>query len=247
MTIPCLVLPHAVAGGPANMAMDEAMLEAVAADGPAAALRTYGWSEPTLSLGYFQRIAEAEADPRWRGVPTVRRPTGGGAIWHDRELTYALAVPAAHPHSRRPADLYRAVHAAIAEALRSRGLPARRRGEEAAPDGRPFLCFADRDPEDVVAAGAKVVGSAQRRRAGAVLQHGSILLARSATTPELPGVADLADAPAEAVAWIDLLRDHVLTALDLLMIRSGPSAALLDRAGELERRTYRSPHWTRRR
>jgi len=247
MTTPCLVLPHAAAGGPANMALDEAILEAVAADGTTAAMRTYEWSEPTLSLGYFQRVAEAEADPRWRGVPLVRRPTGGGAIWHDRELTYAVALPAAHPRSRRPADLYRAVHGAIAGALRGRGVPARRRGPSEAPAQRPFLCFADRDPEDVVAPAAKVVGSAQRRRAGAILQHGSILLARSPTTPELPGVADLADASADAADWVELLRATLLEALDLAAVEGGPPPGLHAQAEDLAGRIYRSPHWTRRR
>ena len=64
---PCLVLPHAIAEGPANMATDEAMLFEAARPGAPALLRTYGWGEPTLSLGYFQATAEAEADPRWRG------------------------------------------------------------------------------------------------------------------------------------------------------------------------------------
>ena len=247
MTTPCLVLPHAAAGGPANMATDEAMLEAVAADGTTAALRTYEWSEPTLSLGYFQRIGDAEADPRWRGVPLVRRPTGGGAIWHDHELTYAVALPAAHALARRPADLYRAVHGAIAEALRARRVPARRRGDSEAPAERPFLCFADRDPEDVVAPTAKVVGSAQRRRAGAILQHGSVLLARAPATPELPGIADLADAPAEVAAWVELLRSALLGALDLIPAGGGIPSGLRVQAEDLEQGIYRSPHWTRRR
>ena len=248
MTLPCLALPHALASGPAHMAMDEAMLESVAADGHAAALRTYAWPEPTLSLGYFQRLADAEADPRWWSVPLVRRASGGGAIWHDREITYAVAIPAAHPLARRPADLYRAVHAAIVDALVARGVPARRRGESEGPPPRPFLCFADRDPEDVVVAGAKVVGSAQRRRAGAVLQQGSLLLARSATTPELPGLADLGDAvPSEPGRWIEPLRALLAGALGLAIREATPPRALLGRAAALESLTYRADPWTRRR
>ena len=248
MTIPCLVLPHAVADGPANMAMDEALLDTVAANGDWAALRTYGWSAPTLSLGYFQRVAEAEADPRLKGVPVVRRPTGGGAIWHHHELTYAVVIPAAHPRARWPADLYRAIHGAIASILRASGLPAGRRGDlEPRPELRPFLCFADRDPEDLVAFGAKVVGSAQRRRAGAVLQHGSILLARSATIPDLLGVSDLAAVPADPDAWLSPIRTAIPEALSLQSVEVGTLSGLADRAGELERRTYRDPHWTGRR
>ena len=189
----CRIFPYESADGPANMALDEALLDAVAEDPSFALLRTYGWTEPTLSLGYFQAIAEADADPRWHGVPVVRRPTGGGAIWHHHELTYALVVPAVHPLARPAAPLYHAVHSALAALLRRHGVDAVPRGagppSPAAP--RPFLCFADRDPEDLVCQGAKIVGSAQRRRSGAILQHGSMLLRRSSITPEFPGVADL--------------------------------------------------------
>ena len=175
------------------MALDEALLDTVAEDPSFALLRTYGWTEPTLSLGYFQPIAQAEADPRWHGVPVVRRPTGGGAIWHHHELTYALVVPAAHPLARPAAALYHAVHSALAALLRRHGVDTAPRG--AAPPSpsapRPFLCFADRDPEDLVCQGAKIVGSAQRRRSGAILQHGSMLLRHSSFTPEFPGVGDL--------------------------------------------------------
>ncbi|HEX8199322.1 MAG TPA: lipoate--protein ligase, partial [Isosphaeraceae bacterium] len=133
------MLPHEDADGPVNMAWDEVLLDAVAASGDAAALRTYGWTEPTLSLGYFQALDEARADPRWRDVPIVRRPTGGGAIWHHHEVTYALAVPRAHPLAARAPDLYRAVHAAIAGALRDRGVAAVRRGSAGdAPRPRPL-------------------------------------------------------------------------------------------------------------
>ncbi len=118
------------------MARDEALLDLVTREPGSAALRTYGWTEPTLSLGYFQTIAEARTDPRWRDVPIVRRPTGGGAIWHDRELTYALAVPRAHPLSRRSGELYRGVHEAIAELLHALGADARRRGETGRDLGR---------------------------------------------------------------------------------------------------------------
>src|SRR3954469_7742966 len=113
----CRIFPYETGDGPRNMARDEALLDAVAEDPSCALLRTYGWAEPTLSLGYFQRHADAEADPRWRGVPIVRRPTGGGAIWHHHELTYALILPAAHPLARPNVALYHAVHSAVAGLL----------------------------------------------------------------------------------------------------------------------------------
>jgi len=247
--IPCFVLPHVPGGGAgsAHMAMDEALMDAVAADGATAMLRTYSWAEPTLSLGYFQSIHEAEADPRWQGVPIVRRPTGGGAIWHEAEVTYAVALPASHPLARRPADLYRAVHGAISEALRCQGVAATRRGGAVGGGNRPFLCFADRDPEDLVVAGSKVVGSAQRRRAGAILQHGSLLLVHSEVTPELPGVADLAGVGAAEAPWHALLHALIPVALDLAPRDQATPPSVLARAAALEQGTYRQPAWTRRR
>ncbi|MBX6312605.1 MAG: lipoate--protein ligase family protein [Isosphaeraceae bacterium] len=232
------------------MALDEALLDAIDVDPSSAAFRTYGWSEPTLSLGYFQKIAEAEADPRWYGVPIVRRPTGGGAIWHDRELTYALVVPRSHPLARRASDLYRAVHGAMAAALRSRGIEAMPRGPTAAASAarRPFLCFADHDPEDIIiAGGGKVVGSAQRRRPGAVLQHGSLLLSQSTRTPELPGLSEFAGPEAAALAWSEILRARVPAALGLEARAAEITPDERRRAAALEVAVYRNPAWTRRR
>lgn len=245
----CHVLPYAVADGPANMALDEAMLEAAARVG-SAYLRFYGWNAPTLSLGYFQRMAEVRADPRWRGRPIVRRPTGGGAIWHHHELTYAIAVPAGSPHVRPNTALYRAVHGAIAGLLAERGLPARRRGEAAeapAPGNateRPLLCFTGLDPEDIVVRGQKMVGSAQRRREGAVLQHGSVLLARSPDVPELPGLCDVAELPGSPMDWERAIGPRLLAALGLQPVAIGLPDPLRDRAIELERSRYRNPAWT---
>jgi lipoate-protein ligase A len=237
------VLPYDEADGPANMARDEAMLEAAARDG-SAYLRCYSWTVPTLSLGYFQRIDRARSDPRWRGVALVRRPTGGGAIWHHHELTYAVAIPPGFPHGRPNTALYRAVHGAIAAELEGRGVPARRPGAHLSGPDRPFLCFTDRNAEDIVANGHKVVGSAQRRRGGAVLQHGSLLLARSPQVPELLGVSDVADVPEGPRDWIDPLVRGIAAALDLRPASIGWPPPLRDRSLELERSTYRNPAWT---
>src|SRR5438132_7833883 len=86
------VLPFTIADGPHNMAADEVLLEsAVAGTG---SLRFYGWATATLSLGYFQPHGLRKSDDRLAKLPLVRRPTGGGALVHHHELTYALALPA---------------------------------------------------------------------------------------------------------------------------------------------------------
>ena len=148
--------------------------------------------------------------------PVVRRLTGGGAIWHHHELTYALILPAGHPRARPNTALYRAVHSAIAETLAEVGLSVNRgNGVAARATGeglRPFLCFTDRNPEDLVYQGFKLVGSAQRRRSGAILQQGSILLAASPHLPELRGCSDLAVVSRSCDDWSGLLRNSIASA-----------------------------------
>jgi lipoate-protein ligase A len=244
----CRVFPHLIADGPQQMALDQAILEAVSETPDTAVLRTYAWQPATLSLGYFQPFALIDSDPRFVGMPVVRRSTGGGAIWHDRELTYSLALPRSHPASSRPTALYRAVHQALIDALRDEGVPARRRGEGPAVVNRPFLCFTDRDPEDIVVDSAKIVGSAQRRRPGAVLQHGSFVLSASPITPELPGIAELAPGiNADTAVWAARLVDRVTHALELTPESSPIPEAVVREAARIETEVYRSNDWNHKR
>lgn len=181
-----------------NMGVDELLFSEADAPGMATcALRFYQWEQATLSLGYFQPACQREMHLESRDCPLVRRATGGGAIVHDRELTYSIALAAAHPLAGDVLALYRAVHESLVRVLsewdvaahlwdRSLGVP---------PAEQPFLCFERRSVGDVVLRVAKrdqkLAGSAQRRGRGAVLQHGSILLAASPAAPQLPGLAEL--------------------------------------------------------
>lgn len=163
--------------GAENMDRDLALLErAIAGEGPF--LRVYRWARPTLSLGYFQReedVAEAGAAARL-GVDVVRRFTGGGAILHHRELTFAVALPASHPWARLGVnESYLEITRPLLTLLRSRGVEARFRGD-ATTDVKAINCFAGSACPDLVVGDRKLFGSAQRRREGAVLQHGSLLL-----------------------------------------------------------------------
>ncbi len=140
-------------------------------------VRFYRWRRPTVSLGRNEtsrgrwdsaRLAE-------EGVELVRRPTGGRTVLHDRELTYAVVAPAAGPGSMR--RLYHAVNRALVAGLVSLGIPARsapRVQRTPGPDAGP--CFAAPAEGEVVVAGLKLVGSAQVRLDGRLLQHGSILI-----------------------------------------------------------------------
>jgi lipoate-protein ligase A len=249
----CRMLAYLSADGPTNMALDTALLEAVAEDPTFAFFRTYHWSEPTLSLGYFQEMARAEADPRWCRAPIVRRPTGGGAIWHHHELTYALIVPVNYPLARPHTALYHGVHSAIATLLCRHEVSVIRRGSESRPPskpaGRPFLCFHDRDPEDLIVAatGSKIVGSAQRRRSRAILQHGSLLLGCSPQTPELLGVGDLSSTSSDPRYWSGVLERELPEALGLVASLEDVSLTLRKRTAALEQQVYRNPAWNRRR
>jgi lipoate-protein ligase A len=173
------------------MAVDEWMLEqAVTTEN--CLLRWYQWSEPTISLGYFQREAERQGeDPALRSLPHVRRLTGGGAILHHHELTYACAIPASHPLARHPRKLYDQVHRQVIETLQPGSLGLRLRGATDATRQGQFLCFGRADEHDVVLQEHKVLGSAQRRRKGAILQHGSLVLRRSELAPQFPGIFNL--------------------------------------------------------
>ena len=160
--------------GAVNMAMDQALLDEAGRSGTAT-LRLYRWDPPCLSLG------RNEAPFDQPGCDVVRRPTGGRSVWHEHEVTYAVAAPIALFGKLRTA--YVAIHERLAAALRSLGAhvtlaPDRRLAP--LPD-RPAACFDTCAGGEIVAGGGgrKLVGSAQRRQGSALLQHGSILLAGS--------------------------------------------------------------------
>jgi lipoate-protein ligase A len=169
-------------------------------------------------MGHFQklewgRMADAEKD-KWGGVDKVFRRTGGGAILHDCELTYSIVIPERSGGKKgHSEELYRGVHDSVVQGLRELGLDAHFYRDCLAPVGpsdakqcefriesEPFLCFARRTPLDVVVNGHKVLGSAQRRGAHGILQHGSLLLRASPWTPQLLGIIDLMDRR-EKVDW----------------------------------------------
>lgn len=174
-----VMLDPAGRSGAANMAIDAALLAEAASSGRAV-LRLYRFSPPCLSLGRNEPAARYDRAAIARlGIDVVRRPTGGSAVWHDQEVTYAVAAPIALFGGLRAA--YHAIHARIAVALRALGADATLafdRPSARAP-GRSGACFATAVGGEVIAAGRKLVGSAQVRRGDALLQHGSILLAGS--------------------------------------------------------------------
>jgi len=157
------------------MAIDEALLDNASRTGMAF-LRLYRFDPPCWSFGRNDPAVERDE------IAIVRRPTGGRAVWHEHEVTYAVAAPIAAFGRLR--DAYRAIHERLATALRSLGAdvtlaadrPTRPLGD------RPHACFAETVGGEVLVGGRKVIGSAQVRRGAAFLQHGSILLDGSPET-----------------------------------------------------------------
>jgi len=211
-------LPFWIASGSEQMAVDEALL-AWAADGPARlAYRTYGWSRPTLSLGRTEPFPGAwDSDALRRdGIDVVRRPTGGDAVLHDQELTFAVAATLPGPWAARPRAFANLVADALAGALRALDLPATR--VEAAPAHEVALplapgaqpCFARAAPGEVRVGAFKVAGIACRFTRGAALSHASV--------PVSPRHRDVARyrAASAADADRDALEQHARAASEIL-------------------------------
>lgn len=158
------------------MAADAALLETVAAGG-APAIRIYRWQPACLSFGRNQRTAGIDPSRiSAQGWDVVRRPTGGLAVLHDREITYAVVAPAASLGGPRAG--YRRIHGSIARGLAGLGIPTdlAAPGSLPSPDGEIPACFAAPAGGEVLVRGRKLVGSAQRCERRTILQHGSLLL-----------------------------------------------------------------------
>ena len=178
--------------GEYNMGMDKALLEEVACHG-GDYLRFYRWDPPTLSLGRNQPNT-------FYDVPIVRRPTGGQAVWHEHELTYAVVTPIALFGSLRKA--YCEIHTRLARALRTLGVEAvlAPAHPPIRPSAHPASCFSCSVGGEILVRGRKLVGSAQVRRGDAFLQHGSILLA-GAQSPSFNGGTTLAEVLGRTVTF----------------------------------------------
>ncbi len=179
-TNPIRVLNDSPLSGPINMARDEALMTRVGLGQSQPTLRLYQWDPPTISLGYFQPYSDYEALESPAGdLAVVRRQTGGGAILHDLELTYSLALPVSHPLLGDGAShLYEHAHDAVIACMRELDIAGEYCGttDDSGPAKGPFFCFERRHRFDVVLESGKITGSAQRRTRDAVLQHGSIIL-----------------------------------------------------------------------
>lgn len=232
-----------------NMAVDRALLESASSDG-VAMIRIYQWEPATISLGYFQAYDYRQTHVASRECPVVRRATGGGAIIHDREMTYSIVLPRKNRWTRENAELFRRVHRSLINCLAELGVPGCQVFDKAVAESRsePFLCFQRRANGDVVLKGFKIIGSAQRRLKDALLQHGSVLLSQSKAAPELPGINELANGPGlEVEVLVSRWPRYLEQEFGWKTFPSGLDKAVTTRASILEQSVFASVDWTRKR
>lgn len=176
------LLDTGVAPGSLNMAMDEAILVHISQGKAPPTLRFYAWFPPCLSIGYFQSV-EKDIDIqgcRRLGIDLVRRPTGGRAILHEDELTYSIIAPSDNPVVFGGVrQSYRKIAIAISEGFRALGINAVWESQKqlARSQASTGACFEAIWGHELTVGGRKLVASAQMRRDGVTLQHGSIMLA----------------------------------------------------------------------
>ncbi len=259
------------ARGAWNMAVDEAILESVGRGASLPTLRLYAWQPPCLSLGYAQPFSDVDR-PRLqeRGWDMVRRPTGGRAILHSDELTYAVVAPPDEPRlAGTLLESYNRLAQALLAAMQLLGLPVEIQEHAALPAAQNTnpVCFEVPSTYEITVGGKKLVGSAQARRKEGLLQHGSLplsgdlrritqalsfpdeaararaaerLLARAATVEAVLG---------RPVSWEAAAQAFMAAFCDTLALNLEPqdlTSAEKARVEELVKDKYAHPKWTER-
>ena len=262
------LIVHPAQEGALNMAIDEAIAESVAAGRSMPTLRFYAWQPACLSLGRFQPGADADlARLRANGWHIVRRPTGGRGILHTDELTYSVAAPLTDPRVAGDVVMsYRRLSAGLLQGLRILGLAVS--ADPGVGEGHHFkgpICFEEPSDYEITVNGKKLIGSAQSRREGVVLQHGSCPLTGDLTricdALVFPDDAARRDARARLAARATHLHDALGTpvamaqvgealvagfslALNLTFHEGSLTEAEQRRAAAIHAEKYASDEWT---
>ncbi len=258
--------------GPDNMAVDSAILEAVSSGWQPPTLRLYGWRPMCLSLGYGQRIRDLDMSRlHARGWHLVRRATGGKAILHGDELTYSLSLPITHPLAAADVvESCRRISRGLLRALQQLGLAAQSEHQGAGLNSQTSgpVCFDMPSHYEITVKKRKLIGSAQLRRKGGILQHGAIPLggdiaricdALNFDSPQARRLqrqklrrraATLADALDDPPAWDAValaVERGFCQAFDLEMARGRLSDRELRRRDALLDERFANPAWTNKR
>lgn len=263
------LLKTSPASGAWNMAVDEAIIEAAVRGDVPPTLRLYAWQPPCLSLGYAQPFSDVDEDRlAERGWEVVRRPTGGRAILHTDELTYSVIGPNHEPRlAGEILSSYRRLSEAILAALESLSVPvaAQPRDKKSDPPPTDPVCFEVPSTYEITVGGKKLVGSAQARRKGGVLQHGTLPLSgdlaritealvypdeagrTQAAERLLASAATLESALGNQVTWEQAARafeDAFAAVLNLDFQPGDLTPQESARASQLQSEKYAHPDWT---
>jgi lipoyl(octanoyl) transferase len=260
------------AEGAWNMAVDEAILEAIGRDEVKPTLRLYAWEPACLSLGYAQPFRDVDPTSlASHGWQVVRRMTGGRAILHTDELTYSAIGPQHEPRlAGSVIESYQRLSQALLEALALLGLPVEassKEGDASSHRNAEPICFEVPSHYEITAAGKKLVGSAQARKKAGVLQHGTLPLhgdltriAQALAFPDeaqrqvaakrlLTRATTVEQVIERVITWDEsasAFSEAFKTALNLNFEVTGLTPSESSRAHELVKEKYAHPSWTER-
>jgi lipoate-protein ligase A len=242
------------ASGAWNMATDEALLLSQS-PGDAPVLRFYDWNPPCISIGRFQRVRNDHSALAIPHSTFVRRPTGGRAIWHQHEITYSVVLreELLPRETRSVLGSYQWLSRALIQGLQTLGVESQlATSDERLPRGeKPVNCFASSARSDFMVQGRKLIGAAQCRKNGAILQHGSLLLKVDANAWERAVGGSMAATisleelgiTASRPSIIAALRQGVQQALDAQLQESQVSEIEKERAARLYSQKYTIDKW----
>ncbi|MBN2148502.1 MAG: lipoate--protein ligase family protein [Anaerolineales bacterium] len=251
------------------MAVDEAILEAAGGGQVLPTLRMYAWEPPCLSLGYAQPYSDVDLTTlHHNGWDVVRRPTGGRAILHTDELTYAVIGPLSEPRlAGSVLESYRCLSQALLAALHLLDLPAQSQAEQENSTSKGPVCFEVPSNYEITVGGRKLIGSAQARRKEGVLQHGTLPLygdlgritqalvfpdelSRQVAAQRLHSRAcTVQEVLGQPVTWQQAAEAFISAfqnTLNLELLPAELTPAEHERAAQLVKEKYAHPDWTER-
>jgi len=254
-----------------NMAVDEALLESSAAKLSLPTLRLYDWNPYTLSLGYAQPFSDVNLEAlNERQWGLVRRPTGGKAILHADELTYSVTAPEDNKIlSGSVIESYQRLSKALLHSLKEIGINAdsEPKNKKITPSQISPVCFQHPSDYEITFNGKKLIGSAQARRKGGVLQHGAIplfgcicriidVLSFSSDVEKervrqslLRRAATIEDVLSKKITWLDMasaVRIGFEQSLNICFFEGYLTDFEINRAREIEHEKYANNQWTKR-
>ena len=232
--------------GYTNMAIDESLFVPGQKQNRVPVLRLYGFEPPAVSLGYFQNIATIRVD----GYDVVRRLTGGGAILHNKELTYSLTIAEENEFIPRDIfDSYQKINKVLLQGLRLLGIEASTPHQNFSGGDKKRIAFCFDLPSrcDIVIKGGKLAGSAQRRKNGILLQHGSILIEKSSLMQGSIGIDNVLEREVDFEELSECIIKGFEKGLGIELIPDELSTEERSLANELRVKKYTQDSWNKRR